>query len=402
MKAIQWKNLLAAVWIWHAVCASGAIARTDLFATDSTSIFRLRDINGDGDALDPQENVLWSNLVLAPTQLTPLSAGVLTNNAAASGELLLLRDVNGDGDALDVGEANPWFSDPIAFSFLDLASSGSTVYAIAGVGGDVYRLLDHNGDGDAQDSGEFALFASGFLAAAGLDVQGNELLLGDAGTGEVYSVRDKNGDGDALDVGERLLHSIPGFAFGSVIQTASTNSYFMSDPTTFTIDRATDRNGDGDALDTVEVLTYADPNPEGIALLGPMAIGSTGSLLAAGIQWGTNGLFELTDQNGDGDAFDVAETRLYAEIPIVWDVISVECRPGDFDCDDDVDGRDFLIWQRGGSPSPLSETDLADWRAHYGTSSLAATSFAVPEPAALTGLLVISVCLMGCVRYREA
>jgi len=27
-------------------------------------------------------------------------------------------------------------------------------------------------------------------------------------------------------------------------------------------------------------------------------------------------------------------------------------QPGDFDEDGDVDGGDFLLWQRGGSPSP--------------------------------------------------
>ncbi len=45
--------------------------------------------------------------------------------------------------------------------------------------------------------------------------------------------------------------------------------------------------------------------------------------------------------------------------------------PGDFDGDGDVDGRDFLAWQRGGSPNPLSASDLADWQANYGMGSLA-------------------------------
>jgi formylglycine-generating enzyme required for sulfatase activity len=40
--------------------------------------------------------------------------------------------------------------------------------------------------------------------------------------------------------------------------------------------------------------------------------------------------------------------------------------PGDFDHDGDVDGRDFLLWQRGGSPSPLSPGDLSDWQGNYG------------------------------------
>ncbi len=63
---------------------------------------------------------------------------------------------------------------------------------------------------------------------------------------------------------------------------------------------------------------------------------------------------------------------------------------GDFDHDGDVDGRDFLIWQRGGSPAAQSSSDLADWQANYGVGSLAAiSSVAVPEPNQLL-LLVTS------------
>jgi hypothetical protein len=62
---------------------------------------------------------------------------------------------------------------------------------------------------------------------------------------------------------------------------------------------------------------------------------------------------------------------------------------GDFDGDGDVDGRDFLVWQRGESPSPLSATDLADWQTNYGTGGLAAIS-AVPEPTAMSLMMLIS------------
>jgi len=66
--------------------------------------------------------------------------------------------------------------------------------------------------------------------------------------------------------------------------------------------------------------------------------------------------------------------------------------PGDFDNDDDIDGADFLIWQRGGSPSPLSNADLDAWKAGFGnntsdTSPLAVASTttvtSVPEPSSL-------------------
>lgn len=56
--------------------------------------------------------------------------------------------------------------------------------------------------------------------------------------------------------------------------------------------------------------------------------------------------------------------------------------PGDFDFDGDVDGLDFLKWQRGESPAPLSASDLAQWEANYGkSSSLTSSSATVPEPS---------------------
>jgi hypothetical protein len=41
--------------------------------------------------------------------------------------------------------------------------------------------------------------------------------------------------------------------------------------------------------------------------------------------------------------------------------------PGDFDGDSDVDGHDFLSWQRGQSPDPLSQGDLSTWETNYDT-----------------------------------
>jgi len=73
---------------------------------------------------------------------------------------------------------------------------------------------------------------------------------------------------------------------------------------------------------------------------------------------------------------------------------------GDFDTDGDVDGSDFLQWQRGDSPSPLSASDLADWEANYGGpggSPVAAVS-AVPEPSSA---LLLAVALGGAALVRR-
>ncbi len=63
--------------------------------------------------------------------------------------------------------------------------------------------------------------------------------------------------------------------------------------------------------------------------------------------------------------------------------------PGDFDGDNDADGRDFLVWQRGGSPAPFSSTDLAAWRNAYSGSVEALNSIPEPCTAVLLSLLAL-------------
>jgi len=66
---------------------------------------------------------------------------------------------------------------------------------------------------------------------------------------------------------------------------------------------------------------------------------------------------------------------------------------GDFDDDGDVDGQDFLEWQRGNSPVPFIAGDLSDWDSNYAiVSSLAAASL-VPEPARIVTLFSTSLFL---------
>jgi len=52
--------------------------------------------------------------------------------------------------------------------------------------------------------------------------------------------------------------------------------------------------------------------------------------------------------------------------------------PGDFDSDGDVDGNDFLVWQRNPGIG-----NLADWQANYGQPLVSVTT-TVPEPQGLT------------------
>jgi hypothetical protein len=70
----------------------------------------------------------------------------------------------------------------------------------------------------------------------------------------------------------------------------------------------------------------------------------------------------------------------------------------DFNSDGRVDGRDFLMWQRGDSPNSLSASDLALWQEAFGQEVPAL--MAVPEPASLA--LCASVLLLAGFRRRSA
>jgi len=63
---------------------------------------------------------------------------------------------------------------------------------------------------------------------------------------------------------------------------------------------------------------------------------------------------------------------------------------GDFDLDDDVDGADFLLWQRD-----MSIGNLAEWEANFGTVAAVGAAAAVPEPSAIVLALLAGCGLLG-------
>ena len=72
------------------------------------------------------------------------------------------------------------------------------------------------------------------------------------------------------------------------------------------------------------------------------------------------------------------------------DVMVSVAQEGDFDGDRDVDGADFLVWQRGELPSPWSSSDLDAWQTNFGPteSPMAMASTGVPEPSTGSMLLL--------------
>ncbi|WP_218932376.1 CRTAC1 family protein [Adhaeretor mobilis] len=89
------------------------------------------------------------------------------------------------------------------------------------------------------------------------------------------------------------------------------------------------------------------------------------------------------------NATDGLPIRFLANDTVQYDNISLSAASlsttallsGDFNSDGMVDGADFLTWQRGDSPSPLSSDDLSDWQSNYAMPSGSSLVTVVPEPA---------------------
>jgi hypothetical protein len=82
----------------------------------------------------------------------------------------------------------------------------------------------------------------------------------------------------------------------------------------------------------------------------------------------------------------------------------------DFNGDDIVDGKDFLIWQRGFGAGGTATTgdanndtlvngaDLTIWKSQFGTSPATPVAAAVPEP---TGVALVAIGLAGLAGFRR-
>ncbi len=133
-------------------------------------------------------------------------------------------------------------------------------------------------------------------------------------------------------------------------------------------------------------------NPSGLA-------GQTVTLEAPLSSFTAGALNLATNDLVDGTYFRMAlATNSNSPVTFIIDnirTLSLESTgtPGDFDEDGDVDGRDFLAWQRGESPNPFTAGDLAEWQNAYVNGGLGAVGSlaSVPEP---NSLLILAIGLM--------
>ncbi|HMO83898.1 MAG TPA: hypothetical protein PKC18_03150, partial [Lacipirellulaceae bacterium] len=131
-----------------------------------------------------------------------------------------------------------------------------------------------------------------------------------------------------------------------------------------------------------------DDNPDSLNMQGQLPIGS----------------FHLrNDTNTPGNVL-VDEIRIGTTFADVLPAAAIGLA-GDFNGDLTVDGADFLLWQRGETPSPFSSDELQAWMTNFGAPGGASSSIAaIPEPtavhlAAMTCTLLLS---LGVRRRRLA
>jgi hypothetical protein len=173
-------------------------------------------------------------------------------------------------------------------------------------------------------------------------------------------VTDLDGDGD-----RDILFSFTSFNFGWLENLGV--GVFSSNYTTAMIDSTTafssvvpaDMDGDGD----MDILATAATTHKAYWYRKDGAVDPSFTRIEIGTTGRSPWSIFPGDLDGDGDMDVVTASR--SDHRIEW-FENIPANAGDFDGDGDVDGRDMLAWQRGQTPSPLSSSDLADWRVTYG------------------------------------
>ena len=355
-------------------------------------ILLLEDLNNDGDALDAGEVKTWADGLSSLSEIDALGSTVYAVEEVLD-RVIRLQDQNGDGDALDVGESIVW-ADGFSAPWGLIHDDQENWYVPDRADNAVWRLTDLNADGDALDAGEKVLYADGILQSLSAIFSAGGLFVSSFAGDSIYRVVDSNGDGDALDVGESVVVA-SGIDGAANLYMDADGRLLVSSLISNTVYLGEDLNSDGDFLDVGEMLPFAD-NVFG-GLLGPLGISSyeTGGLLLANRN--ASRVLHVLDVNGDGDALDLGEVTVFAD-GISGGPADIIALPAAYNADynenGNVDAPDFLKWQRGESPQPVSDFDLELWESQFGTAVTFAAAMTVPEPDAalqLVGMLWLAI-----------
>ncbi|MCB1489988.1 MAG: hypothetical protein KDJ88_21335 [Bauldia sp.] len=314
------------------------------------AIYRLVDLNGDGDAMDAGEHEVFFDATNASGLVDP-TGNIFNIHQASDGTVYAgdgdtdtvyrLRDLNGDGDANDAGEANVWFSaanlegHPLVTPNGIAEGPNGAIYIVnAGVTSTpqdaIYRTVDLNGDGDANDFGESAVWldlqmVNATSSAFDLSFIGNVAYLTDTNGGApdtVYRIEDVNGN-NVIDDGEATIFISGDQDYGAPIDIASaaqddsilTFTWIANESDPSRVYRLTDLDGSGsidDPSEAVEVWNW-DQMPEGFNTFSGFSITALANgdvVIASNGDASEKNVVRLSDLNADGDYMDAGETVL--------------------------------------------------------------------------------------------
>jgi hypothetical protein len=170
--------------------------------------------------------------------------------------------------------------------------------------------------------------------------------------------------------------------------------WFKDSSTLYVTDDSSLANGGGIQKWTLSAgtwsLAYTMQGPTGYRGLTGSVIDGQTVLFATATQGSANRIMTVTDTGASSTFTEIAAAPTNTAFRgIAYVPAAVAGQPGDFDADGDVDGHDFLVWQRN-----TSVGNLADWQANYGFGIGPLTAVtAVPEPASLAmlGLAIVPV-----------
>lgn len=324
----------------------------DLFVTDSgtDSIYRLADINLDGDFDDLGEVTTFYDENIGPQTLGNNNSIAVAGNGAvfvcdtSEDKIFRLVDLNGDGDCHDAGEIVTWFDGDPAVNqsgLLMVSPNGLTVDLLGkvwiaeannGSGGtdSIILLEDKNADGDANDAGEASVYFLPPVSGASVaDSIPNDVFVGADGhiyyidgssngftNKEVYRLDDIDGNGFINPATEvKSFFRPPAMAstpfFWALTQDGD-GYWYMSDTGNDVIWRFRDENGNDEIEAATEAVVWWQS--AGSSLIWELGADSKGGIYACESQSPDRVLY-LRDDNNDGTVDPVTETReVYSEL----------------------------------------------------------------------------------------
>jgi hypothetical protein len=269
-----------------AALAHSALATDITYVADTTDdrIYRLRDLNADGDYNDPNEvgifydNAFGSIPMTSPNGLVVAPDGTVLVCDSNTDLIIALRDLDLDGSALDAGEATVFFNGTtggnasgvqmVAANALALGPGGvvwvaSNNQIIGSIIGDdaILRLEDLNADGDADDLGEARVFYAPALGSGGVGdsiptgvkvgLDGAIYYAENGVTGvlakAIWRLEDSNGNGTIQFPGEaQVFFAIPpqpSNVFLWDVEQGPDGAWYVSDRGNEILWRARDTNG---------------------------------------------------------------------------------------------------------------------------------------------------------------